>query len=184
MTPSRGISHSGGREPGTWDEASSQPPVVQYWVFAQGLSADEVEQVVGSLEPVSATSTPPAQASPTASGLPAASAQGQYPDLTVAQAQSQVGFKIVAPKDLPNLLTGSPSSVRTYHDRNSGADRANYVEMFYPAAPAASQQGIVLVETTNNRAVPIINGDAVSLVSPDGTSRTATIIQGSEARSE
>ena len=40
------------REPGTWNEASSEPPVIQYWVFAQGLSADQVEQVVESMNPV------------------------------------------------------------------------------------------------------------------------------------
>ena len=33
------------KEPGTWSEDSSQLPGIEYWVFAQGLSADEVEQV-------------------------------------------------------------------------------------------------------------------------------------------
>ncbi len=168
------------REPGTWNEASSQPPVIQYWVFAQGLSADQVEQVVGSLEPESGNSTP--QASPTASGIPAASSQGQYPDITVAQAQNQVSFKIVAPKNLPNLLTGSPSSVRTYHVGNSGADKANYAELFYQAIPNASQQGMLLVETTNKQAVPIVEGDTVSLVRPNDAARTMTIIPSSEMR--
>ena len=51
-------------EPGMWKSATGQPPGIAYWIFAQGLSSDDVQQVAASLTPqashVSAAPTTPA----------------------------------------------------------------------------------------------------------------------------
>ncbi len=93
-----------------------------------------------------------------------------------------VGFQIVEPKSLPNPLVDSPVSIRAYHAGNSGADKANYVELFYPQSQSASQ-GMFLVETTNHSVVPSINGETVVVTPPlsqGGSAREMSIISGTQ----
>jgi hypothetical protein len=124
------------------------------------------------------------QATPTSSGVSASTGTGSDNNMTVTQAQEQVGFKIIEPKSLPAPLTPNPHTVNAYQVVNSAADHPNYVELFYPLNPPSSQQGMFLVETTNHAAVPTINGATASIVSPlspNGPARTMTVIRGTEA---
>ncbi len=141
------------------------------------LTEQDVERMIASMLDQGS-----GQATSTPSGVSTPVGSGSDTNLTVAQAQNLVGFKIIEPKSLPTPLASKPISVAAYHVGNSGTDKANYVEIFYPPSQSASRQGMFLVETTNDRAVSAIKGETASIFSPNGAQRTMTIIRGTEAK--
>ena len=151
-----------------------------FWVAAQmagPLTEQDIEHMIASM-----LGQATGQATPVSSGGSAQAGTGSDNNLTVAQAQQVVGFKIIEPTNPSGSLFHSPYRVSAYHIGNSGADKANYVEMYYPENSVSSLQSLVLVETTNKRAVPAVNGNTASLVPPTDATLTMTIVPGTESK--
>lgn len=104
---------------------------------------------------------------------------------SVNEAQKLVKFSILEPTSLPNEFNSQTLTATTYHVGTSSSDQANYVTLYYSANQPAQQQGIVVVETTDSSAVPAIDGDTatfVSPLSPDGALQTVSVMRGTEAK--
>jgi hypothetical protein len=101
--------------------------------------------------------------------------------VSVAEAQRLVAFPIVEPNPLPDVLTREEFNVTGYAIGSDGSSQANYIMLNYPARPPASEQGVMVVETSNAAAVPIIKGGSISLLLPGIRTRTLSVSPGSQS---
>ncbi len=107
----------------------------------------------------------------------------RFAGVSVTEAQKLVSFPLVEPNPLPAPLTRKEFNVNGYALGVASSAPANYVMFDYEPQQPSSEQDVWLVETTNGAAVPIVNGDSVSLILPGpsgGTTRTMTISQGTK----
>ena len=110
------------------------------------------------------------------------SAVDRFIGVSVTEAQTLVDFPLIEPNPLPAPLTPMDFNVTGFALGVPASAPANYVLFDYQPHQPSAEQDVWLVETTNDNAVPIINGDSATLLlpsSPSGTTRTLSIKTGS-----
>ena len=107
----------------------------------------------------------------------------RFGGISIDKAQKLVDFPLIEPSPLPAPLTRKEFNVTGYALGVSQSAHANYVRFVYEPHQPSAEQDVWLVETTNDAAVPIINGDSATLLLPSGPSgitRAFPIKQGSK----
>ncbi len=106
----------------------------------------------------------------------------RFMHLSVTEAQKLVDFPIIEPNPLPGTLWRPEFSVFGYSVGDSGSALANYVMLNYVPNPPVTD-GVWLVETSNQDAVPTVSNGTYSMILPSPTSNgkptTGTIDDGS-----
>ncbi len=123
-------------EPGTWRGASGHPPGIEYWVFAHGLSAAEVQQIAASMiQQISptATATPPSSGSSATPLVPLLTPSAKLP---TKEAATQWAIDYASPSGGPTA-TVLQANLTTFADvvNQHGSDLG-----WTEAAPRSAEQ--------------------------------------------
>ena len=84
----------------------------------------------------------------------------RFGGISIDKAQKLVDFPLIEPNPLPAPLTRKDFNVTGYALGVSQSAHANYVRFVYEPHQPSAEQDVWLIETTNDAAVPIINGDS------------------------
>ena len=107
----------------------------------------------------------------------------RFGGISIDKAQKLVDFPLIEPNPLPAPLTRKEFNVTGYALGVPQSAHANYVRFIYEPHQPSAEQDVWLVETTNDAAVPIVNGDSATLLLPSGPSgitRTLLIKPGTQ----
>lgn len=100
-------------------------------------------------------------------GQPTPNSSGFYDQLSMSQAQQLVGFPIIEPNSLPDVLTHLDFTVSAVRILPTASAPADYISFFYRSRDYGTG-GVAVNETTLSTAMPFVRGNTLHWIAMDG----------------
>ncbi len=123
------------------------------------VSQSDIVRIASSMVPV-------AKNTAVATPIPSPTRFGYHDQLSIAEAQQLVGFRIIEPSPLPDVLTHPSLNASALKLLPTGSTAADFVTLMYPSNDLSS--GLIIDETTLSTTLPVVLHNMLHLTAADG----------------